>query len=236
MTLLETVPHPFSTSSMSDPYTSIAKNIRQWFREDRPHATSYAYAMTEPKVLAPFLEKVYARLLRNRKHFLELQHAGWARDEPFYKWLLRYFDMTDPQNPDKRSLVTGRPQPLQSVQEGLMHLQHVFDTEFAAQDTMLIREKDRLETYMAMNGDDNDCHWSYTGPGGGQHLYSINTKSVGYDGVSHDTLENKLWYQRHRQQDPTAMYGAVFTQQKAIAYNRMDADVRGSASNAWLGF
>lgn len=223
--------------NMSNPFVPIAKNIRQWFLEDRPEATSYAYAMTDPQVLAPFLEKVYARLLRNRRYFLELKDAGWKRDEPFYKWLRRYFDTTNPQNPDKRGAFTGRPHPIQSLEEGETHLTTKFNEEFAAQDTMLVREKERIETYMAMNGEDDDCHWSYTGPGGGQYLHAVNTKSVGYDGVTHDNLAHQLQYHRTHNQNPTAMYGALFEKQEAIAQHMMGVPNMGHTHQGeWLGF
>jgi hypothetical protein len=222
---------------MSNPFVPIANNIRQWFLEDRPTATSYAFAMTNPQVLVPFLEKVYARLFRNRRHFLEIGDAGWKRDEPFYGWLRGYFDTTDPQHPDKSGALSFIPRPIQSIDEGVQHLTNKFDEEFAAQDTMLIREKERIETYLAMNGEDNDCHWSYTGTGGGQYLHSINTKSVGYDGITHDNLAQQLWHHRKHNQNPTAMYGALFLKQDAIGHQLMGTpDMGRAAQGDWLGF
>ena len=126
---------------MSELYLTIAKNYRQWFLEDRPTASGYAYAMMDPQVLVPILQKVYARLVRNRRYYLKLEDAGWGRDQPFYKWLRRYFDMTDVQTPNQSGALSGIPKPLLSIEDGLRHLFNKFDEEFAAQDTMLVREK-----------------------------------------------------------------------------------------------
>lgn len=221
----------------SDPYLSIAKNLRQWFHEDRPTASAYAAAMLDLAILVPFLQTVYARLFRNRRYYLTLESAGWGRDQPFYKWLRRYFDTTDAQNPDRLSVLSGRPQPIRSIADGIQHLNNKFDQEFAAQDTMLVREKERLDTFMAMNGEDNDCYWSYTGPGGGQYLHSIQTKSVGYDGVDDDNQAHKLWYHREHTNNPTAMYGALLRKQEAIAQQKAGGPYFNNlAPNKWMGF
>lgn len=221
----------------SDSYLSIAKNLRQWFHEDRPTASAYAAAMLDPQILVPFLRIVYTRLFRNRRYYLTLESAGWGRDQPFYKWLRRYFDTTDVQNPDQSGLLSGRPQPIRSTTDGMTHLKNKFEQEFAAQDTMLIREKERLDTFAAMNGEDNDCYWSYTGPGGGQYLHSVQTKSVGYDGIGHDNQAHDLWYRREHTANPTAMYGALLRKQEAVAQKKTGVPDFGRASQgAWLGF
>lgn len=218
-------------------YVQIAKNLRQWYLEDRPQASSYAYTMATPQILAPFLETVYARLLRNRRYFLKLKDVGWGREDPFYKWLRRYFDTTDFQHPDQSGVLIDRPAPLLSIEEGLRHLTNKFKEEFAAQDTMLVREKERLDTYMAMNGEDNDCHWSYTGPGGGQFLHPVNTKSVGYDGVDHDNVASELWYHREHTDNPTSLYGTLLRQQEALAQRDQNMrDFSHTVQTSWLEF
>ena len=221
----------------TDAIYQVAKHYRQWYLEDRPTASSYAYSMLDPQVMAPFLQKVYARLLRNRRYFLKVEDAGWGRTEPFYKWLRNYFDTTNVQDPDGRSSMMGRPTPISSVEEGLLHLENKFKQEFAAQDTMLVREKERIEQFQAMNGEDQDCYWSYTGPGGGQALHSINTKSVGYDGVMHDNIAQQLDYHRKHVQNPTAMYGALFNKQEAMALKRAQIPDWGRATQPkWFGY
>jgi hypothetical protein len=170
--------------------------------------------MLDPKIMVPILEKVYARLLRNRRYFLKVQDAGWGRDQPFYKWLRRYFDMTDIQHPNESGAFSGIPRPISSVEEGLEHFFNKFDEEFAAQDTMLVREKERMDRFEAMNGEDKDCYWSYMGPGGGQHLHSVVTKSVGPDGVFHDNQEQHYLYNRKFNANPTSMYGMLFRKQE----------------------
>jgi len=205
---------------MSDPYTAIARDFRQWFLEDRPTASDYAYAMMDPQILVPVLKKVYARLLRNRRYYLKIEDAGWGRDQPFYKWLRRYFDTTDVQVPNQSGAFNGIPRPLESVGDGLRHLMNQFDAEFAAQDTMLVREKERMDKFEAMNGEDKDCYWSYMGPGGGQHLHSVVTKSVGPDGVFHDNTEQHYLYNRKFNANPTALYGMLLRRQEQAALQK----------------
>ena len=200
-------------------FESIAKNYRQWYLEDHPNASAFAYSMLDPSVLVPLVETMYTRLVRNRQRYVKLDDMEWGRDQSLYKWLVHYFDTTDVQNPDGRSLMSGVPHPLSSIEEAVRHFLNQFNS-YAAQDTMLIREKQRLDLLQVMNGEDNDCYWSYTGPGGGQYLHSIQNKSVGPDGVAQDKTEQEYLFTRNLVQNPASYHGTRFRKQEQLSISK----------------
>lgn len=202
---------------MSSPLYAIAKNYRQWFLEDRPTASGYAYAMVDPDVLVPVLQVIYSRLLRNRTYYLRVEDVEWGRDQSLYKWIRAYFDATDPQNPNTVGFLTGNPDPLTSIEAGQRHLIDTFNAEFGLEDTYHVREKRRIDTFKSMNGEDDDCYYSYMGPVGGAHLRPLVIKDVGPDGVAMDAQSEEYLYNRNFNQNPVAMYGKVFRMQEEAA-------------------
>jgi hypothetical protein len=190
----------------------VAKNIRQWYLEDNPHASAYAYTMTNPTVLKHFLLLVSKRLMRNRTYYMRVQDIEWGRTQAFYNWFHTYLDTTDPEYPDKRHMMTGESKPLLSVQDGMHHMVNKFKEEFAAQDTMHVREEQRLRRWNMMNGQDRDMYYSYTGPTGGPHLRPITTKSVGPDGVWADTQEADTSYKYRLVNTAASLHGQNFRQ------------------------
>ncbi len=203
----------------SNQLVETAKNYRQWYLEDRPTASAYAYAMLDPEVLVPVLTLFYTRLLRNRTYYLRVEDVEWGRTQALYKWIQNYFDTTDPQTPGATTL-SNQPLPLTSVAAGKEHLLHTFNREFGLVDTYHVREKRRLDTFAAMNGEDDDCYWSYMGPTGGAHLRPLVLKDTGPDGVAMDAQSEQYLYNRKFNQNPAALYGQLYRAEEAAANER----------------
>lgn len=211
-------------------FFTLAQTIRQWYLEDVPSASGFVHAMLDPNVFAPLLELMYLRFDRNRREYLEIEDAGWGRNQSIYKWIAHYFTTTNPQYPDSTHIQSGVPNPLTTIEQGTQHFLTRFEQELAVEDTMTVRETDRVERYAAMCGEDNDCPWHYMGSGYGPTLHSMVTKQVGNAGINADLMAHKTRYAREFINNPTAQYGLAFQQAQDAASRAAGNDRYGLAN------